>query len=105
MTMTPLSQEHLILGVAVVLFSVGTLCFLTKRSAVVALMGIELMLNGINLVLVQAGQVHKNPEGSSLVLFIILVAAAEAALALSIFVILFRKYGSLVLENYRTMKG
>ncbi|MEZ4813641.1 MAG: NADH-quinone oxidoreductase subunit NuoK [Bdellovibrionota bacterium] len=100
-----ISQAHLILLVAVILFSVGTVTFLTKRNAVVALMGIELMLNGINLVLLQAGQLHGNAEGSSLMLFVVLVAAAEAALALSIFVILFRKNGMLILENYRSMKG
>jgi NADH-quinone oxidoreductase subunit K len=100
-----ITQLQLVLGVGVILFSVGTITFLVKRSAVVALMGIELMLNGINLILVQAGQIHGNAEGSSLMLFIILVAAAEAALALSIFVILFRKSGSLILGNYRSMKG
>lgn len=100
-----ISQAHLVLGVALFLFSVGLVTFVTKRSAVVALMGVELMLNGVNLILIQAGQLHGNAEGSSLMLFIILVAAAEAALALSIFVILFRKNGSLILENYRSMKG
>ena len=100
-----ISQAHLVLGVAMVLFSVGMITFLTKRSAVVALMGIELMLNGINLILVQSGQLHGNAEGSGLMLFIILVAAAEAALALSIFVMLFRRNGSLILENYRSLKG
>lgn len=100
-----ISQAHLVLSVAVVLFSVGAITFLTKRSAVVALMGIELMLNGVNLVLLQAGQLHGNAEGSSLMLFVVLVAAAEAALAFSIFVMLFRKNGTLVLENYRSMKG
>jgi NADH-quinone oxidoreductase subunit K len=100
-----ISQANLILAVAVILFSVGTVTFLTKRSAVVALMGVELMLNGINLILLQAGQLHGNAEGSSLMLFVILVAAAEAALALSIFVMLYRRSGTLILENYRSMKG
>lgn len=100
-----ISQANLILAVAVILFSVGTITFLTKRSAVVALMGVELMLNGINLILLQAGQLHGNAQGSSLMLFVILVAAAEAALALSIFVMLYRKSGTLILENYRSLKG
>ena len=100
-----ISQLHLVIVVGILLFSLGTITFLVKRSAVVALMGVELMLNGINLILVQAGQLHGNVEGSGLMLFVILVAAAEAALALSIFVILFRKTGTLILENYRSMKG
>jgi NADH-quinone oxidoreductase subunit K len=100
-----IATSHLIFSVAIFLFCVGALTFFTKRSAVVALMGIELMLNGVNLILVQAGQTYKNAEGTSLILFVTLVAAAEAALALSIFVILYRKYGSLTLENFRSLKG
>ncbi len=100
-----ISQLHLVIVVGILLFSLGAITFLVKRSAVVALMGVELMLNGINLILVQAGQLHGNAEGSGLMLFVVLVAAAEAALALSIFVILFRKTGTLILENYRSMKG
>lgn len=100
-----IATGQLIFSVAIFLFCFGALTFFTKRSAVVALMGIELMLNGVNLVLVQAGQVYKNAEGTSLVLFVTLVAAAEAALALSIFVILYRKYGTLTLENFRSLKG
>ncbi|MEI7440700.1 MAG: NADH-quinone oxidoreductase subunit NuoK [bacterium] len=100
-----IAAGQLIFSVAIFLFCFGALTFFTKRSAVVALMGIELMLNGVNLVLVQAGQIYKNAEGTSLVLFVTLVAAAEAALALSIFVILYRKYGTLTLENFRSLKG
>jgi NADH-quinone oxidoreductase subunit K len=100
-----IATGQLIFSVAIFLFCFGALTFFTKRSAVVALMGIELMLNGVNLVLVQAGQIYKNAEGTSLVLFVTLVAAAEAALALSIFVILYRKYGTLTLENFRSLKG
>lgn len=103
--MSIFSTSHIVLSVAAILFSLGVLTFLTKRSGVVALMGVELMLNAANLVLIQAGQLHANPQGSALMLFIVLVAAAEAALALSIFVILFRKYGSVYLENFRSMKG
>jgi len=100
-----MTTAHLILMVAAFVFSIGALTFFMKRSAVVALMGVELMLNGVNLILVEAGQLHHNAQGTSLVLFVILVAAAEAALALSIFVILYRKYGTLTLENYRSLKG
>jgi len=100
-----MTSSHVVLGVAAILFTIGIITFVTKRSGVVALMGVELMLNAVNLVLVLAGQLHSNTEGSALVLFVILVAAAEAALALSLFVILFRKNGSLYLENYRSMKG
>jgi len=48
---------------------------------------------------------HSSPDGASLFLFIVLVAAAEAAIALSIFVILSRRFGSVVLDDYRRLKG
>ena len=100
-----MSAAHLVLGVSAILFFLGILTFLTKRSGVVALMGVELMLNAVNLILVQGAQLHSNAQGSALVLFVILVAAAEAALALSIFVILYRKYGSVYVDHFRAMKG
>jgi NADH-quinone oxidoreductase subunit K len=100
-----MSSVHLMFSLAVFLFAIGALTFFTKRSAVVALMGIELMLNAVNLLLVMAGQIHGNAQGSSLMLFIVLVAAAEASLAFSIFVILFRKNKSLILANYRSLRG
>lgn len=87
------------------LFAIGVAGFLFKRSGLVALMCIELMLNGVNLCLVAFSRAHGNPQGSSLVLFIVLVAAAEAAIALSLFVTLFRRVGSVSLDDFRSLKG
>lgn len=91
--------------VALGLFSIGAFGFLVRRSGLVALMCLELMLNGVNLVLVSFSKFHSTPDGTSLFLFIVLVAAAEAAIALSIFVILSRRFGSVVLDDYRRLKG
>lgn len=97
------TQFHVALGI--LLFSLGVLGFLTRRSGIIALMCLELMLNGVNLCLVSFSKMHANPQGSSLFLLIILVAAAEAAIALSLLVALFRKTGSVWLDDFRNLKG
>lgn len=96
-------QFHVALGFF--LFSVGIVGFLVRRSSIVALMSLELMLNGVNLCLVSFAHMHGNPAGLSLVLFVVLVAAAEAALALSMLVTLFRKTGSVYLDDLRGLRG
>lgn len=98
-----LTQFHLFIGVA--LFCIGVIGFLARRSGLVALMSLELMLNGVNLLLITFSRQHGNPEGSVLFLFVILVAAAEAAIALSILVALFRKTGTVYLDDFKELKG
>ena len=94
---------HVLLGA--LLFSVGILGFLVRRSGLIALMCVELMLNGVNLTLVSYSSQSQNPQGSVLILFIILVAAAEAAVALSLLVSLYRKLGTVELDDLRALKG
>jgi len=97
------TQFHIVLGL--ILFSLGVFGFLARRSGIVALMCLELMLNGINLCLVSFSQYHGNPDGSAMILCIVLVAAAEAAIALSLLVKIFRKLGTVSLDDLRALKG
>ncbi len=97
------TQFHVGLGVTI--FCLGVIGFLTRRSGLIALISLELMLNGVNLCLVSFSKMHGNPEGSSMLLLIILVAAAEAAIALSLLVALYRKTGSDSLDDFRQLKG
>jgi NADH-quinone oxidoreductase subunit K len=82
---------HLVIGIA--LFSLGALGVLFKRSILVVLMCVELMLNGVNLVLVTFNRMHGGADGYAMVFFSILVAAAEAGVGLSLLVTLFRMKG------------
>jgi len=100
-----ITQLQFLVGIGLALFSIGILGFLVRRSGIIALMSLELMLNGVNLCLVSFSKHHGNAEGSALVLLIVLVAAAEAALALSLFVSLFRQSGSVELDDFRLLKG
>lgn len=100
-----MSELTLIVGLGLCLFSIGIVGFVTRRSGLIALMSLELMLNGVNICLVAFARHHNSPEPSALVMFIVLVAAAEAALALALFVALFRQSGSVDLDDYRMLKG
>lgn len=100
-----ISELQFLVGLGICLFTVGVLGFLTRRSGLIALMCLELMLNGVNMCLVAFSKHHDSAEGSALVLLIVLVAAAEAALALSLFVSLFRQSGSVELDDFRLLKG
>jgi NADH-quinone oxidoreductase subunit K len=100
-----ITELQFLVGLGLALFAVGVVGFLTRRNGLIALMCLELMLNGVNLCLVSFSRHHGNAEGSALVLLIVLVAAAEAALALSLFVSLYRQSGSVELDDFRLLKG
>ena len=75
---------------AVVLFSIGALTVLLRRNAIIELMGVELMLNAVNLVLVAFSRLHGNLTGQVFAFFVMVVAAAEVVVGLSIVVSIFR---------------
>jgi NADH-quinone oxidoreductase subunit K len=99
------SETQFHAAVAILIFCLGIFGFLSRRNGLVALMSLELMLNGVNLLLVTFGKLNGNPDAASLFMFIVLVAAAEAAIALSIFVALSRKHGTVFLDDLRRLKG
>jgi len=79
------------LVVAGVLFTIGTVGFLLRRNLLILLMSIELMLNAVNLTLVAFNRVHQAQHaGQVFSFFIIVVAAAEAAVGLAIVLAFFR---------------
>lgn len=82
-----------VLVVGGILFAIGLYIALAKRNAVAVLMGIELMLNGINLTLVAFARFVESPrplDGHVFVIFVITVAASEAAVALALVVAIYR---------------
>lgn len=93
----PLLAVHVtleqVLIVGAVLFAMGMYVALTKRNAVAVLMGIELMLNAVNLTFVAFARFIESPrpiDGHIFVIFVITVAAAEAAVALALAVAVYR---------------
>ncbi len=97
--MEPQSSGILLL-VAAALFSIGLAVVLTKRHAVVVLMGVELMLNAVNLNLVAFSQYDPDRlQGQLFSLFVIVVAAAEAAVALSLIIQVYRHFRTVHLDE------
>lgn len=94
------------LVVAAILFTLGTLgIFLNRKNVIVILMSIELMLLAVNLNLV-AFSTHLNDlVGQVFALFVLTVAAGEAAIGLAILVVYFRNRGTIAVEDINMMKG
>jgi len=95
-------QHYLILSA--ILFTIGVVGVLTQRNAIVVFMCVELMLNSVNLSLIAFSQYIGNATGQILVFFVMTVAAAEAAVGLSIVIALYRNKQTLFLDEINIMK-
>jgi len=94
------------LFISAALFSLGIMCVLTRKNAVSVLMGIELILNSANLNLVAFSKFTAgNLSGQMFAIFIIIVAAAEAAVALAIVLSMYRILKTVNLDRADTLKG
>ena len=95
---------YLIISAA--LFSLGILCVVTRKNAVNVLMGVELILNSANLNLVAFARFSAaNLSGQLFAIFVIVIAAAEAAVALAIVLSMYRLAKSVNLDQANTLKG
>jgi len=94
------------LTVAAILFTLGIFgIFLNRKNVIVILMSIELMLLAVNINLV-AFSVHlQDLVGQVFAMFVLTVAAAEAAIGLAILVVYFRNRGTIAVEDINQMKG
>jgi NADH-quinone oxidoreductase subunit K len=100
--MVPLNW-YLMLSAAV--FMIGVFGFLTRRNIIIMFMSIELMLNAVNISLVAFSHYLQDMRGQILVIFIITVAAAEAAIGLAITIALFRNKDTVHVDEMNEMKG
>ncbi|HZQ45196.1 MAG TPA: NADH-quinone oxidoreductase subunit NuoK [Acidobacteriaceae bacterium] len=89
---------------AAVLFSIGVCAFLIKRNVITIFMSIELMLNAVNLSFVAFAHMWHRIEGQIFVFFVMVVAAAEAAVGLAIIIALFRARQTLNVDQVNLMK-
>ena len=87
-----------------VLFTIGVIGVLTRRNAIIIFMSVELMLNAVNLTFVALSRLH-GMGGQVFVVFVIAVAAAEAAVGLAIIIGIFRHHESVDLQNINLLKG
>ncbi len=96
--------QYLIISAA--LFSLGIMAVMTRKNAVNVLMGVELILNSANINLVAFSRYSwMNLDGQLFAVFIIVIAAAEAAVALAIVLSMYRLLRSVDLDKADTLKG
>ncbi len=94
------------LVVAAALFCIGTYGVLSRRNAVAILMGVELMLNAVNINLVAFWRYVEplNVAGQAFAAFVFVVAAAEAAIGLAIIIAVYRTRRSVIVEDVDILK-
>jgi NADH-quinone oxidoreductase subunit K len=90
---------------AVALFALGLLGFLIRRNAIIVLMCVELMLNAVNLILVEVAMRTGTVDGIIMVVFVITIAAAEAAVGLGIILNLYRLKETVELDAFKSLQG
>ena len=107
----PVGVSHYVF-VGAVLFTCGALCMATKRNALGVLMGIELVLNGANINFIAFGSSYLRNDAGSLVLdgqlismFVIVLAAAEAAVALAIVLNFYNNFESIDIDRADQLHG
>jgi len=88
-----------------ILFTIGAIGVIIRRNVIVVFMCIELMLNAVNLVFIAAANALSSMDGSVFVFFIMTVAAAEAAVGLAIFVMVFRLQNTVNAYEVNLLKG
>ena len=92
------------LVLSAVLFGLGVIAFVFKRNIITIFMSIELMLNAVNLAFVAFARARGNLDGLVFVFFVIVVAAAEAAVGLAIVIMLAQNRQSLNVERVNLLK-
>ena len=105
----PVGVSHY-LAVGAILFVTGVLCMATKRNALGVLMGIELVLNGANINFIAFGSKYLRAEnlgldGQLIALFVIVLAAAEAAVALAIALNFYNNFSTIDVDRGDKLKG
>jgi NADH-quinone oxidoreductase subunit K len=94
------------LTVAAIIFTIGVFgIFINRKNVIIILMSIELMLLAVNINLVAFSAELQDLIGQIFAIFVLTVAAAEAAIGLSILVVYFRNRGSIAVEDINVMNG
>ncbi len=102
MSESALVANYLIIGA--LLFGIGLIGFLSRRNMIVMFLAVEMMLQGVSISLVAWGRYHDDFGGQMLVFFIIAVAACEAAIALVLVLMLFRRRQSLDIVLWQSLR-
>ncbi|MFQ5875221.1 MAG: NADH-quinone oxidoreductase subunit NuoK [Dehalococcoidia bacterium] len=99
--MIPLSHYLVLSGL---LFGIGAAGVLLRRNALVVLMSLELMMNGVNVSLVAFSSYLHSLDGWILVFFVIAVSAAEVGIGLALLLVLFAQRGTIQVDRFNLLK-
>jgi NADH-quinone oxidoreductase subunit K len=102
--MTQVALQHY-LAVGAIMFAIGLIGFMARRNLIVMFLCTELMFQGVAINLIAFGAFHDNLSGQAFVIFVLVIAAAEASLALGLVVLLFRTKQTLDADAWRELKG
>lgn len=104
LALSSLTLSHFLLTGAV-LFALGLVGFLSRRNLIVMFLCTEMMFQGVVVTLVAFSRFHGNYSGQTFVIFVLTIAAAEAALALGLVVLLFRRKQTLDASAWKALRG
>jgi NADH-quinone oxidoreductase subunit K len=93
------------LVLSALLFGIGATTVLLRRNAIIAFMGIELMLNAANLALVTFARIHGDLSGQVMAFFVMVVAAAEVVVGLAIIVAIYRTRRSASVDEVNLLRS
>jgi NADH-quinone oxidoreductase subunit K len=99
-----LALQHY-LAVGAVMFAIGMIGFMTRRNLIVMFLCTELMFQGVAINLIAFSWFHNNLAGQAFVIYVLVIAAAEASLALGMIVLLFRQKSTLDADAWRELRG
>lgn len=94
-----------VLTLSVILFVTGMAGVMTRKNALIVFMSVELMLNAVNVAFVAFARQNHNIDGHVLAIFVMAVAAAEAAVGLALLILLFRNRITVNLDDLNLLKG
>ncbi len=100
-----LDITHAYVLTGALLFAIGVVGFLARRNLIIIFLSTEIMFQGVILNLVGFGMRHGTLNGQAFALFLLVIAAVEAGVALGLVVLLFRRKGTLDAEAWRTLRG
>ena len=93
-----------IIAIAGLLFTIGVVGVLFRRSAIIVFMSVEIMLNAVNLAFIAFSRYHDSVDGQVFVFFIMTLAAAEVAVGLAIIIALYRNLRTVDLSEIHELK-
>lgn len=106
--MSEISPEYALLNnsllIGGLLFAIGLIGFVSRRNMIIMFLSAEMMLQGVSLSLVAWGRYHNDWGGQMLVIFILTVAACEAALMLALVLMLFQRRGTLDIASWHELR-